>query len=186
MIERYSVLLCVTDGVEDIETVSSIDILTRSNINVIVVNINNKREIMCAHGTKIISDIFLKKLKDNINIKAILLPGGFKASQSFSKNFLLLKYLKKFKNTKRIIGAICASPAIVISSNNIFPTAKMTGYLDFKSLIPRHQWSKYPVFWDDKYKLLTAQSVKYAIEFNLKLVKIILGEKISLKIEKEL
>ncbi|QJC31924.1 hypothetical protein GJT89_00220 [Enterobacteriaceae endosymbiont of Donacia versicolorea] len=186
MTKNYSVFLCVTDGVEDIETVSSIDILTRSNINVILVSTNNKYKISCAHGTNIISNIFLKELKDDLNIKAILLPGGLKASKHFSKNLLLLKYLKKFKKTKRIIGAICASPAIVIASNNIFPTAKMTGYLNFKSLIPKYQWSKYPIFWDDKHKLLTAQSVKYAIEFNLKLVKIILGEKISLKIEREL
>ncbi|QJC33950.1 hypothetical protein GJT94_00220 [Enterobacteriaceae endosymbiont of Donacia cinerea] len=188
MIKCYSVFICVTDGIEDIETVSSIDILTRSNINVILVSVNNKREILCAHGTKIVSDIFLNNI-ENINIEniiAIILPGGLEASKYFQKNYFLLKYLKKFKFSNRIIGAICASPAMVISANNLFPNAKMTGYLGLKYLIPNQQWTKSPVYWDNKYKLLTGQSVKYAIQFNLKLVQIILGETVSLKIENEL
>ncbi|QJC37586.1 hypothetical protein GJU03_00220 [Enterobacteriaceae endosymbiont of Donacia bicoloricornis] len=188
MRKHYSVLIFVTDGIEDIETISSIDILNRSNINVILVSLNNKREIICAYGTKIISDLFFNQItKINFkNIVAIILPGGLQASKFFQKNIFLLKFLKKIKNTNRIIGAICAAPAMVISANNLFPNAKMTGYLGLKYLIPYQQWVKYPVYWDDKYKLLTAQSVKYAITFNLKLVQIILGEKTSLKIEKEL
>ncbi|QJC37174.1 hypothetical protein GJU02_00220 [Enterobacteriaceae endosymbiont of Donacia thalassina] len=185
----YSVFICVTDGVEDIETISSIDILNRSNINVKLISVNNKKEIICAHGTKIISDILLKDIKNvhlTNDIVAIIIPGGLQASEYFQKNYFLLKYLTKFKNTNRIIGAICAAPAMVISSNNLFPNAKMTGYLGLKYLISYQQWVKYPVYWDDKYKLLTAQSVKYAIKFNLKLIQIILGQKISLRIEKEL
>ncbi|QJC36765.1 hypothetical protein GJU01_00215 [Enterobacteriaceae endosymbiont of Donacia vulgaris] len=188
MTKYNSVLIFVTDGIEDIETVSSIDILTRSNINVILVSVNNIREITCAHGTKIISDIFLNNI-ENINIKniaAIILPGGLQASKYFQKNYFLLKYLKEIKNSNRIIGAICASPAMVISSNNLFPNAKMTGYLGLKHLIPNKQWVKNPIYWDDKYKLLTGQSVKYAIKFNLKLVQIILGKEKSRKIENEL
>ncbi|QJC35539.1 DJ-1/PfpI family protein [Enterobacteriaceae endosymbiont of Donacia sparganii] len=188
MIKNYSVLLCVTNGIEDIETVTCIDLLTRSNINVILVSTNNKREIICAHGTKIISNIFLNNL-ENIDIRnqiAIILPGGLQASKNFQRNVLLLKYLKDFKNSNRIIGAICASPSMVIIPNNLFPNAKMTGYLGLKYLIPYKQWIKYPIYWDDKYKLLTAQSVKYSILFNLKLIEIILGKETSMKIEKEL
>ncbi|QJC31502.1 DJ-1 family protein [Enterobacteriaceae endosymbiont of Donacia tomentosa] len=182
----HTVLLCVTDGVEDIETVSSIDILNRGNINVIVVSTNNKHRISCAHGTHIISDVFLKNLNNDNNALAIILPGGLQASEHFKKNILLLKYLNKFKNSNRIVGAICASPAMVLASNNLFPTAKMTGYLGLKNLIPYQQWAKYPVYWDNKSKLLTAQSVKYAIEFNLKLIEIILGDNISNNILREL
>lgn len=188
MKKYYSVLICVTDGIEDIETISSIDILNRSNINVILISINNKREIICAHGTKIISDIFFNEI-EKINFKyiiAIIIPGGLQASEFFQKNFFLLKFLKKIKKANKIIGAICAAPAMVISANNLFPNAKMTGYLGLKYLIPYQQWVKYPVYWDNKYKLLTAQSVKYAIKFNLKLVNIILGEETSLRIEREL
>ncbi|QJC35949.1 hypothetical protein GJT99_00215 [Enterobacteriaceae endosymbiont of Donacia cincticornis] len=188
MTKIISVLIFITDGVEDIETISSVDILNRSNINTTLVSTNNRREIKCAHGSKIISNIFINNLK-NININnqsAVILPGGLKASEHFQKNKILLKYLKIFKKNNKIIGAICASPSMVICSNNIFPNAKMTGYLGLKYLIPYQQWKKYPVFWDNKYKLLTAQSVKYAIKFNLKLIKILLGEKISLKIEQEL
>ncbi|QJC34766.1 DJ-1/PfpI family protein [Enterobacteriaceae endosymbiont of Donacia piscatrix] len=188
MKKNLSVLIFITNGVEDIETISSIDILNRSNIKTTLVSINNKREIKCAHGTKIISNIFLNDLKNiNINNKsAVILPGGLQASKHFQKNKILLKYLKFFKKNNKIIGAICASPSMVISSNNIFPNAKMTGYLGLKNLIPYQQWKKYPVYWDKRYKLLTAQSVKYAIKFNLKLIKILLGEKISIKIEQEL
>ncbi|QJC33542.1 hypothetical protein GJT93_00220 [Enterobacteriaceae endosymbiont of Donacia provostii] len=188
MIKQFSAIICVTDGIEDIETVSSIDILNRSNIQTKLLSINNKREIQCAHGTKIISNIFINDLK-NININnesAIILPGGLKAAESFQKNKILLKYLKIFKKNNKIIAAICASPSLVICSNNLFPNAKMTGYLKLKYLIPYQQWKKYPVFWDNKYRLLTAQSVKYAIEFNLKLISIILGEEKYLKIKKEL
>ncbi|QJC34363.1 hypothetical protein GJT95_00215 [Enterobacteriaceae endosymbiont of Donacia crassipes] len=188
MIKIFSVVIFVTDGIEDIETISSIDILNRSNIDTKLVSTNNKREIKCAHGTKIISNIFINDLK-NINLSnesALILPGGLQASEHFQKNKILLKYLKFFKQNNKIIGAICASPSMVICSNNLFPNAKMTGYLGLKHLIPYQQWKKYPVFWDNKYKLLTAQSVKYAIKFNLKLIKILLGEKISLKIEQEL
>ncbi|QJC29801.1 hypothetical protein GJT84_00250 [Enterobacteriaceae endosymbiont of Plateumaris sericea] len=186
MSKCYSILICITDGIEEIETVSSIDILNRSNINVTLVSTTDNYKVSCAHGTNLICDILLKDLSNNDDCIAMIIPGGMKAAKHFKSNKLLLEYIYKFKSSQRIIGAICATPAIMLISNNIFPQAKMTGYLGFKNLIPSKQWSNNPVYWDDKFKLLTAQSVKYSIEFNLKLISIILGEKISKKIASEL
>ncbi|QJC28913.1 DJ-1 family glyoxalase III [Enterobacteriaceae endosymbiont of Plateumaris rustica] len=186
MSECYSILICITDGIEEIETVSTIDILNRSNINVTLASTTNNYKVSCAHGTNLICDILLKDLTNSNNYIAIIIPGGLKASQHFKSNNLLLKYISKFKISQKIVGAICATPAIMLVSNNIFPKAKMTGYLGLKNLIPSKQWSNNPVCWDNKFKLLTAQSVKYSLDFNLKLVSIILGENISKKIAAEL
>ncbi|QJC28466.1 hypothetical protein GJT81_00250 [Enterobacteriaceae endosymbiont of Plateumaris consimilis] len=186
MSKCYSILICITDGIEEIETVSSIDILNRSNMNVTVVSTTNNYHVSCAHGTNLTCDILLKDLKNNDDCIAMVIPGGLQAAKHFQSNNLLLKYIYKFKDDQKIIGAICATPAITIASNNIFPEAKMTGYLEFKNLIPSKQWSENPICWDNKYKLLTAQSVKYSIDFNLKLISIILGENISKKIAAQL
>ncbi|QJC30249.1 DJ-1 family glyoxalase III [Enterobacteriaceae endosymbiont of Neohaemonia nigricornis] len=183
MLKKSSVIICVTDGIEDIETITCIDILTRSNINVLVASTTKKYNIRCAYGTHLMSNVLLKDLKINKNHAAIILPGGLQAAEHFATNNLLLSILKTFKKNKAIIGAICASPSIVLIKNNIFPTAKMTGFLGLKNLIPYQQWSKNSVYWDDINKLLTAQSVKYAISFNLKLIDIILGPQIAQKIQ---
>ncbi|QJC30672.1 DJ-1/PfpI family protein [Enterobacteriaceae endosymbiont of Macroplea appendiculata] len=180
---QYSVVLCVTNGVEDIETVTSIDILTRSNINVITLSTNNQHKIQCAYGTNLYSNILLQDYQVQNNHIAIILPGGLQAAEHFTKNKILLSYINFFKKTQRIIGAICATPAIFLATHNIFPTAKMTSYIGLKHLVSDIQWSDEPVVWDVQNKLLTAQSVKHAINFNLKLVNIILNNNVSSKIK---
>ncbi|QJC31087.1 DJ-1 family protein [Enterobacteriaceae endosymbiont of Macroplea mutica] len=180
---QYSVVLCVTDGVEDIEAVTSIDILTRSKINVITISTNNQHKIKCAYGTNLYIDILLKNYQVQNNHIAIILPGGLQAAEHFATNHMLLSYIKLFKKTQRIIGAICATPAIFLATHNIFTTAKMTSYVGLKNLVPDIQWLDKPVVWDEQNKLLTAQSVKHAINFNLKLVSIILNNNIASNIQ---
>ena len=52
-------LIAVADGVEDIETVTLIDVLRRAEVEVVVACIENRRMFTCARGTRVTADTML-------------------------------------------------------------------------------------------------------------------------------
>ena len=64
--------------------------------------------------------IFNQQLLNTQNFDAIILPGGLEGAQTFRDNPLLIETLKNFmEDEKKVIGAICASPAVVLSHHNL-------------------------------------------------------------------
>ena len=74
-----------------------------------------------SRGTKIEADeIFSEELLTNYNFDCIVLPGGLDGAKAFRDCPLLIKTLKSFLNDKnKLIGAICASPALVLNHHNL-------------------------------------------------------------------
>jgi protein deglycase len=48
-----------------------------------------------------------------------VLPGGVAGATTFARNELLLKMLKQQMLEKRLVAAICAAPAIVLTKSNL-------------------------------------------------------------------
>ena len=74
-----------------------------------------------SRGTTIEADeLFSEELLTNYNFDCIVLPGGLEGAKAFRDCPLLIKTLKSFLNDKnKLIGAICASPALVLNHHNL-------------------------------------------------------------------
>jgi len=123
----------VADGSEDLETVTVIDVLRRASdsVNVTVATIGNKETVVLARGTKLIGD---QKIENcgNQEYDLIVCPGGMPGAENLHKDKTLLKLLKTNIEKKRMIAAICASPAVVLAQHGLLKNIPSVCYPDAK------------------------------------------------------
>src|SRR5690606_29242830 len=68
-------LLAVADGVEDLETVTILDVLRRAEIEVVVASIEAGLGVTCARGSRLTADVVLADVLDQA-FDLLVLPGG--------------------------------------------------------------------------------------------------------------
>ncbi len=173
-----NVLVPIAKGTEEMEAVIIIDILRRAAFNVTVAGENDF--VICSRNVKIIPDILLSNLNDNIIFDAIILPGGLEGTQNLSNNKHLLKILKYHKENKKLIGAICAAPTILAEHNIFNPNQKVTSHPSVKGKLNNYQYTFDKVCIDDIF--ITSRGAGTAIDFALEIVKKLSSEDIAEKI----
>src|SRR5690242_10295488 len=171
------VLVPVANGVEDIETVTIIDVLRRAQAEVTVASIERETTITCARGVKIIADTTINDIKKE-TFELIAVPGGSAGAAALGKNRALVEMIKANRANRRWYAAICAAPALVLAQNDLLEGKRATCYPSFKDQLPRY--IEAPVVVDGH--LVTSQGPGTALAFALKLVELTMGEEKSRKI----
>lgn len=122
-------LILLAEGFEEIEAVTVIDVLRRANVDVQIVGLHQET-IKGAHGIKIEADLKLQDLKEEVD--AIILPGGQPGSDNLAKSNQVKELIQKYAEQNKIISAICAAPAVVLSPTGILDGKKATCYPGFE------------------------------------------------------
>lgn len=174
-------LIPIADGVEDIETVTLIDVLRRAQMEVTVASIEHDLTVTCARGTKITADESFKEAARS-DYLLIALPGGAQGAAALAKNKLLVEKLRVQRDNRRWYAAICASPALVFATHGLLEGKRATCYPNFKDQLPRYIDA--PVVEDGH--CITSQSAGTAMAFALKLVERVCGDKVHQKVAYEL
>ena len=105
------IYIFLADGFEEIEALTTIDVLRRAELDITMVGLDNI-EITGAHNIKVIADI----KSDNIEtdkITALILPGGMTGTINLQKSKVVNNAIDFCINNNKIIGAICAAPIIL-------------------------------------------------------------------------
>lgn len=176
-----TVIVIISDGFEEIETVSIIDILRRSEIEVTIVAIES---IITsgAHNIKIQADTLINKINYK-DFDMVVLPGGLPNAFNLAKCEEVIQLLKDMKTSNKLIAAICAAPyalhvADVLNKN-------YTCYPGFENKIRLDGYhSKDNVVFDNQ--VITSRGPGTAMEFSLELVKLLCGDDKYLQIKTEL
>lgn len=182
-----SVLVCLAPGSEEIEAVTTIDLLVRAGIRVTTASVANDGNltILCSRGVKLVTDTTLIAIADQ-PFDAIVLPGGLGGAEYFRDTPLLVEKVRQIHLDGKIVAAICAVPALVLQAHKLFPVGNMTGYPTSKNKIPANQWVDKRVCYDERVNLLTSQGPATAIDFALKLIDLLLGQEKAAEIAAEL
>lgn len=106
-------ILCA-DGLEECEALIIYDLLTRANIDVKLVNIHNKENIISSHNLNFKTQENIDDLKE---YDGIVLPGGLKGVENLRSNNKVLNLIKQASNTNKLIASICAAPDILKEVN---------------------------------------------------------------------
>lgn len=114
------VLVPIGNGTEEIEAVTIIDTLRRSNTLVTVASVesNNNKIIQCSRGVVLYADVSINEVANN-TYDAVVLPGGAAGAQSLYNNPILHQLLQSQLNSNKLVGAICAAPAVVLSGHKL-------------------------------------------------------------------
>ena len=103
----------LADGFEEVEALTSVDVMRRAGMAVTTVSINPGLEVTGAHGVKVIAD----SLFDDNDYSAALwlvLPGGIPGAPNLAAHEALCRELVAQDERGGRIAAICASPAVVL------------------------------------------------------------------------
>lgn len=179
------------DGFEDIEALSPVDYLRRAGIEVTTVGVkgtpfNDTLIVTSSHKVPMIMDTTLENfLAKKIIPDCVICPGGGKGAENLAANKELLAFLENAFDNNKLVGAICASPAVVLGKTKILADKKWTCYPDMEGNAKPEYLNGYrdEVFVTDK-NVVTSRGAGASEQFAMEVVKLLCGEETAEKIRK--
>ena len=175
------ILVPISNGFEEIETISIIDICRRANLDVTIAAVENIHTVG-AHNIKIEADTMIENVSST-DFDMIVLPGGLPNAFTLADNIYVQKLLKEFKEADKNIGAICAAPYALHKAEVL--NTNYTCYPSFEQKIRLDGYhSNNAVIIDNK--VITSRGPGTAMLFALEIVKILCGEETYTNLRKGL
>ena len=172
------ILVTISNGFEEIEAVSIIDICRRAGIEVVTAGVEDK-VLIGAHSIKIEMD----KRVDEVNssdFDMIVLPGGLPNAFTLADNEKVQSLLKEFKEKDKNIGAICAAPYALHKAGVL--NENFTCYPSFEQKIKLNGYHEDDAVVIDN-KVITSRGPATAMIFALEIVTILCGEETSTEVK---
>lgn len=120
----------IADGFEEIEALTTIDILRRCGIEVVTVSVTGTRLIKGSHGIPVMVDTVFRKGEISQS-QGLILPGGMPGAQNLYLHEGLRKSLIAHNMRETLIAAICAAP-IVLGRRDLLNGRRATCYPGFE------------------------------------------------------
>ena len=172
------VLVPLSDGFEEIEAVTIIDVLRRGGVEVVTASIHDRMDVQGAHGMAVRADRqFDEAQRDSYD--AIVLPGGGGCSETFRQLEPLHERLRRQRDAHRLLCAICASPTVLEAAGVLDENTEVTCYPTCRDDLER-PWSAAPVVHDGT--VITGQAPGTAVLFALVVLKTLAGEQVARKV----
>ncbi len=161
---RLAVLFA--DGMEELEGLTPVDVLRRTDGAEVVTFSVGGEYITTSHGVKIIPDKMVSAL-DMKEFDGIIIPGGMPGATNIANNEYAKIAIESAENDKKLVAAICASPAVVLAGHGRFKGKKITCYPApaFVESLNDYNYTAESVQVDGN--LITANGPKSAFEFSL-------------------
>jgi len=175
------VLIPLTDGFEDIEAVTVIDVLRRGGVTVTTASIGKSVEVKSAHGIVMKADALFADVKDE-DYDAIVLPGG-PGTPSLGRCEPLVERLHRQKEEGKRLCAICAAPVVLCELGLVEPDLHVTCYPTCALDLDR-KCADAPVVADAD--IVTGQAPGSAMLFALVVLQELVGEPVAQKVARGL
>lgn len=163
------IAIILSDGFEEIEAVTTIDILRRAGMTIDVLGLN-ETVVTGAHGLPIEADDKFDYF-GALDYDGIVFAGGMKNAMNLANDNDVIKLINYYDDSKKLIAGICATPSIVFSKTNIFDNKNCTCYPS-EELISNLKNGKYldkcVVVCDN---IITSQSPYTSMAFALSIAK---------------
>ena len=173
-------IIVLATGFEEIEAVTSIDILRRAGIEVTIAGLDSDN-ICGSHGINIIVD---KKLDDiGADFDACILPGGMPGAMHLSHSKKLTELIKKMNSKGNLIAAICAAPAIVLAPIGVLNNKSATCYPGMQNEFKENTLYKNEAVVVDG-NIITSQCPGTAMDFAFAIVEKLAGKDSVKKLRK--
>jgi len=162
----------LADGFEEVEALTSVDVMRRAGMPVVTVSINEGTQVTGAHGVAVIADSVFGD-HDYSSAEWLVLPGGMPGATHLSEHDGLRDALLKQHGCSGRIGAICASPSVVLAQLGILDGRHAVCYPGMESHADSVQWGREAVAVDGH--VVTGNGPAAAAPFALAMVAQSLG-----------
>mmetsp|Transcript_8710 Transcript_8710/g.26189 ORF Transcript_8710/g.26189 Transcript_8710/m.26189 type:complete len:256 (-) Transcript_8710:212-979(-) len=170
------VVVPIGNGSEEIEATTIADTLVRAGAQVTIASVEDGLACTMSRGVKILADKLIKDCKDE-EYDLIALPGGMPGAERLRDSATLIEMLHKHNAANKLIGAICAAPAVVLAHHNFLNGKTATCYPspNFTKLISQVvDDDDKPVVSDGNF--MTSRGPGTALVFSLALVERLFGD----------
>ncbi|QIL84976.1 DJ-1 family protein [Vibrio sp. HDW18] len=172
------ILVPVANGSEEMETVIIIDTLVRAGFQVIMAAVGDTLPVQGSRGVWLSAAQHLTECSAD-DFDALALPGGLGGAQAFANSAPLLALIDAFSQQGKLVAAICATPALVLATQQQWRDAKMTCHPNFFEQIPAAQLSRQRICYSATQPLLTSQGPGTALEFALAMIVLLAGAELA-------
>ena len=167
-------LVPLTDGFEEMEAVTLIDVLRRGGVHVVTAALAPNLEVEGAHGMILRADALFAEVSP-AEYDALVLPGG-PGVEHMRRNEALLDRVRRQKAEGRLLAAICAAPLVLVEAGVLEPGQRVTCYPTCADGLDR-PCAGVPVVEDGR--LITGQAPGAALAFALAVLRALKGEAIA-------
>lgn len=127
------VLIILADGFEDVEAITTIDVLRRLDIDVSIASLSSELEVTSSSNVKFVAECTLEDCKDK-DFNAVVLPGGMPGSMNLRNSPTVMDVLQKANSQNAFVCSICAA-AIALSNAGVLEGVKFTAYPGFEQYL---------------------------------------------------
>lgn len=166
------IVLPISNGFEEIEAISIIDICRRAGIEVVIAAVEDLITTG-AQNIKITADCKIEDI-DETNFDMIILPGGLPNAFTLADNEKVQSLLKEFKQNDKNIGAICAAPYALHKAGVLNQNYTCYPSFEEKIRLDGYQGDTKKVVIDGK--VITSRGPGTAMCFGLEIVKLLCSE----------
>ena len=183
--------LFLADGFEEVEALTTADILIRAGIEVKLVKVPGGTEDTAgkckaargAHNIKIKPDLTLGldvTKKDLMDGDCVILPGGMPGTKNLAADPSVVELIKSYDKEGKTVAAICAAPS-VLGDNGLLKGKKATCFPGFEDRLTGAEVVDTGAVIDGN--IVTGKSMGSAVTFGVKLVERLLGKAAADKVE---
>lgn len=157
----------IVDGFEDVEAIGPYDVIKRAGIDVELVSLLDKEEVVSTNGLKIKTDVLFKdaKLDDYF---AYILPGG-EGYVKYQEVPALEDALLKANNDNKLIAAICAAPSY-LAKIGLLNNRQATVFPELASSLESDKIEYIEGELVRCENIITAPAMGWALDFGLEIV----------------
>lgn len=170
-------LVFMAEGFEEIEAITTIDVLRRGGVEVVTASISESLEVKGAHGIVVKADN-LASVAAMERYDAVILPGGGLGTENLGASELVIETLRRQKNYGGFICAICAAPTVLVKANILEEGQHITCYPTCVMELDRPA-AEAPVFEDRS--VITARGPGSSLLFGLVILKALEGNETAKK-----
>lgn len=166
------VCVLLAKGCEEVEAITPIDYLRRAGAEVMTAGIGGT-QIQGAQGLIILAQTELSQIQ-NDDFDCVVIPGGGPGSAALAADAQCVAFIKRHAAANKLIAAICAAPALVLSEAcGLLGGKRFTCYPGMESRVPGGIFCKDRVVRDGMF--ITSQGPGTAGEFSIELARALVG-----------
>ena len=171
---KKPVYLFLATGFEEIEVVTTVDILRRAELETIIVSVSGMLPVTGAHGITVQADVPIQNVADKGAAAAMLiLPGGMPGALNLANNPPLRQIIEQAHTAGVPLSAICAAP-MVYGRMGLLKGVRATCYPSFEAELTGATLLEQPVVIDGQFT--TGRGPGVTIDFALALVERLVGK----------
>lgn len=174
------VIVFLAPGFEEVEALTPVDYLRRAGVEVTTIaTATASRNVEGARKITVVADMTLETYVSSCAElpDAVIVPGGMPGTVNVSKSAQALTLIDKMNEEGKLVCAICAAPALVLSKTKALEGRKWTCYPDMEGEAGVHAANHVkdvPFVHSDN--VITSRGAGTAEEFAMEIIRELCGE----------